>query len=248
MTLSTLKRSLKDIKKNASAFSEETAKSIIQTSKDATQTVNLGISNTKELVSESLDTTTTAITDASNNVKLSISKTVASADNKVQKTLDETDILLTRLVSHASDAAVVAGASAVGVGISSLLVTPIIPGAFPLFVAIAAIESMMMFSDMSMRTTSKIKKEEKSLQLKRVAKGLKRYGVVTEDAVFKSDKVEVEIDSLNGEIDGVILKGEYKGIRLSDMDKDEIVNLIDHKGTDKETKEFLKLYTKFREC
>jgi len=80
----------------------------------------------------------------------------------------------------------------------------------------------------------------------RVVGLLKQYGEIPETALVETEFVRMEIHAVTGEVDGEILAGQYKGRRLTSLEDEIVINLV-NSSSDTDTKELLESYLAFLE-
>lgn len=79
----------------------------------------------------------------------------------------------------------------------------------------------------------------------RVVGLLKKYGKIPKTAQLSTDFLEMEIDSVEGKVDGVVLVGDFKGQPLSSI-SNENLEYLSEAAPDDDTKALLESYVSFR--
>lgn len=128
-------------------------------------------------------------------------------------------------------------------GIAVALVTAPVPT----LVAIAVLWMMELSID-SIRSDidSELKEGRKKRDFDRVVNTLKKYGKIPQKALVETAFVKMEIDSVSGSVNGVVLVGKFKGVSLNEISDDDLLELA-AKSPDADTKSLLESYRSYRE-
>ena len=128
-------------------------------------------------------------------------------------------------------------------GIAVALVTAPVPT----LVAISVLWMMELSID-SIRSDidSELKEGRKKRDFDRVVNTLKKYGKIPQKALVETAFVKMEIDSVSGSVNGVVLVGKFKGVSLNEISDDDLLELA-AKSPDTDTKSLLESYRSYRE-
>ena len=128
-------------------------------------------------------------------------------------------------------------------GIAVALVTAPVPT----LVALAVLWMMELSIDsIKSDIDNELKDGKKKRDFDRVVNTLKKYGKIPQNALVETKFVKMEIDSLRGSVNGVVLAGKFKGVSLNDINDDELLELA-AKSPDADTKSLLESYRSYRE-
>lgn len=92
---------------------------------------------------------------------------------------------------------------------------------------------------------NELKDKEKKREFDRIVKMLKKYGKIPKTALVETKLVKMEIDSLSGSVNGSVLSGKFKGVSLSDIDDNDLLDLASN-SPDMNTKSLLESYISYR--
>lgn len=92
---------------------------------------------------------------------------------------------------------------------------------------------------------SELQDRKKKREFNQVVKLLKKYGKVPETAVVETELVKMKINPVTGSVDGVVRKGQFKGVSLSEINDDDLSSLIST-APDNDTKALLESYVSYR--
>lgn len=90
-----------------------------------------------------------------------------------------------------------------------------------------------------------LKDTKNKREFDRLASLLKRHGRIPSDARVETSFIKMQINAQEGFADGEILRGHYKSQKLSELDDEAIMLLIEH-APDKETSDLIGAYYSFK--
>lgn len=128
-------------------------------------------------------------------------------------------------------------------GISIALITAPVPTLVAisiLWLMELSIDSMK--SDIDKELTNKNKKR----QFDTAVKMLKKYGKIPKTAIVETEHVKMEIDSVTGSVNGVILTGKFEDVELCNIETDDLLDLASS-SPDSDTKSLIEAYLSYRD-
>lgn len=93
---------------------------------------------------------------------------------------------------------------------------------------------------------SELQDRKKKREFNQVVKLLKKYGKIPETALVETELVKMKINSVTGSVDGVVKEGQFKGVSLSDINDENLSELIST-APDSDTKALLESYVSYRD-
>lgn len=180
-----------------------------------------------------------SINTALNNTSASITGSYLTVKDKINNKVDSLVTRSTKLIETATSL----GTTLVQAGILvSAIAAPV-----PTFVAIALFYLMKDEADSSMKEMNKdIKYRKDKRKLDTAITILKKYGAIPKTAKVQTKYLKLNICSETNEVSGIILTGEFKDRKLSELSSGELIRLLDN-SPDKETQELLEAYISFKD-
>lgn len=213
--------------------------------KDAASSIESTVSDTKESVKGNVNSTLCSIESTYD----SATNTVMDGVEAVQGAVDTVKSGI-KFVSDTAAAIAVMTAALAQVGVIIAAIVAPVPTAIGMAIMLVLVSSLEHAAD-KLEKSAKKKAHEKSQklgkrQIESALKLLKKYGKIPETATFGNDFISMTVSAKSGTATGKILKGEYKGVELSDLDLDTLNHLLE-KSSDDDTSKILDMYIQYRE-
>lgn len=127
------------------------------------------------------------------------------------------------------------------------LTVAIVTAPVPTLVALSILWLMELSIDSAKSDIDKeLNNKSKKREFDRIVGLLKRYGKIPKTSIVETEFVHLEIDAVEGNVSGTILKGQHQGKALSEFDEQELINLA-LSAPDQETKTLLEAYISYSE-